>query len=349
MSSPAEIPFQELIKALLNLEKPLNPRFLYRFSDLESAEVASLRTVWPNVPLWRRKALMEDIEELNSNETLFDFVAFSRFALEDPDPQVRLLAIRTLWDYEQTDLIPSLLSMLEQDSDTEVRAAAAGALERFVYAGELEEIPPSMLKKIEDKLLAVIQGEEAPAVQQAALESLGYSSRDEVGALIEKAYSSQDKNWKASALLAMGRSANLSWEPQVMAMLNSPIPQLRSEAARAVGELELSEAAPILIELLDDPDENTRLASIWSLSQVGGEGVLEILERMYEEAEDEEDIEYLQIALDHLAFNQGVQFMPILVLPEDEADEEETEDEEAWYDELEELDDLMDDDEELTD
>jgi HEAT repeat protein len=170
--------------------------------------------------------------------------------------------------------------------------------------------------------------------------------------LIEEAYASQDKNWKASALFAMGRSANLRWEPQVMRMLNSPIPQLRSEAARAAGELELSEAGPILIELLDDPDENTRLASIWSLSQLGGEGVLETLERMYEEAEDEEDIEYLQMALDNLAFNQGVQFMPMLVMPEDEFDDEEEIEEieeETWYEELEELDELLDNDEEFTD
>jgi len=51
-------------------------------------------------------------------------------------------------------------------------------------------------------------------------------------------------------------------------MLDSPLPSLRAEAARAAGELEIGAAASRLLELLDDPDEATRLASIWSLSQL---------------------------------------------------------------------------------
>ena len=104
-------------------------------------------------------------------------------------------------------------------------------------------------------------------------------------------------------------------------MLHSAFPILRSEAARAAGELEIPEAMPDLIELLDDPDENTRSASIWSLSQIGGEGVRETLERMYSQAEEEGEISLLEAALENLMFNEGLQFMPFFDFPEYEEDD----------------------------
>ncbi|MEW5871322.1 MAG: HEAT repeat domain-containing protein [Chloroflexota bacterium] len=347
---PNTIPFQQLLQALLDIDRPVNPRFYYRLSDLEPDDLAQLSRVWPDIPLWRRQAIMEDIEELSANDILLYFVALGRFAVQDPDPKVRLLAVRTLWEYEEKGLIPILLDLLAKDPDAEVRAACAGALGPYVYAGELEEIPKPLLHTIEDCLLEALHNDSSPKTQHYALESLGYSSRAEVIPLIEKAYASSDREWTASALFAMGRSGDERWRPQVLAMLESKHPSLRSEAARAAGELEISKAVPLLIELLDDPDQSTRLASIWSLSQIGGEGVRQILEEMYEQVEDEDTIELLTEALDNLAFTEGLQLMPILDLVEYEDDDDM--DELSELDELDTLDDLdslYDDDDEIGD
>ncbi len=367
MSPLAVISIQQLSDALLDIDNPLPPRFLYRLSDLDPADLETLDTIWPQLPLWRRQGLMEDVEELSSKDTLLDYVAFSRFALKDEDPKVRLLAVDTLWDYEQTDLISTFLDLLNKDSDAAVRATAAGGLARYVYAGEIEEIPQAKLKIIEDALLATLINKETPLqVKRAALESLGYSSRDEVPALIQTAFTSKDKTWMASALFAMGRSASAEWQSEVISMLQSNLPILRMKAARAAGELELADAIPHLLELLDDPDENTRQASIWSISQIGGEGVQEALERLYEEAEDDSELELLESALDNLTFTQGVKLMPLFELPDEEhagdeleeVDEDDIEDIEDidesvdWYEDVGELDDLEDlysDEEDLID
>ena len=254
---------------------------------------------------------MEDIEELGSRDTLLSFFALGNLALGDTDPQVRILALRTLWEYEDASLAPHFIELLKADKDADVRAATADALGRFVYAGELEEIPARKLREIEDLLIEVANGEDRSRVRRSALESLGYSSRSEVVPLIQAAFASPDKVWKASALFAMGRSNDESWHPQVLSMLTSNLPLLRGEAARAAGELEISEAVPHLLELLDDPDDTTRHASIWSLSQIGGEGVREALEKLYEETGDEQDLEILESALDNLDFNEGLPLMPL--------------------------------------
>lgn len=341
-----EIPLENAIQSLLDIETPVNPRVLYRLSDLEPDELEQLRSVWRQLPLWRRQALIKEIEELGARDFLLDFMAFGQLALEDHDPGIRLLAVRTLWEYEQTELIHVFLSLLQQEQDYDVRAAVATALSRFVYAGEIEEISAARLADIEDALLKLTEEAEADQVRRAALESLGFSSREEVALLIEKAFASNDKNWKASALLAMGRSANPDWKTHVMAMLESPIPILRAEAARAAGELELEEAVSYLLELLDDPNEDARSASIWSLSQIGGEDVREALEGLFEEAEDGGELEFIESALENLTFTEGVKFMPFFDFPDEPKIEA---DEDQWYSELEELDDLLDDEEDRSD
>lgn len=328
MQTPTEIPFDQLIEALLDADTPLNPRFLYRLSDLEGEELKELRLAWPRIPAWRRQAMLEDVEELNESDMLLSYESLATLALSDDEPKVRIAATRTLWEYEEPRLVPIFLEMLHTDPDAQVRAAAASALARFVYNGEIEKLPQNMLRTIEDTLLSTLNGSEPIEVRRAALESLGYSSREEVDGLIRKAFASDDKHWKASALFAMGRSANLEWQPQVMSMLESNLPLLRSEAARAAGELEIRDAVPLLVDLLDDPDENTRQASIWSLSQIGGHGIMELLQRLYEQADDQ-DADIIESAIDNLAFNEGVPMLPILDIPEGE-----DEDEEDWYEEF---------------
>lgn len=151
-----------------------------------------------------------------------------------------------------------------------------------------------------------------------ALEAVGYSSRDEVNAFIEEAYQSGVNAWMQSAVVAMGRSANERWAKQITESLNNRFPAMRAEAARAAGEVELREALPQLVELLDDPDDAVVLAAIWSLSQLGGTGIRKRLERMYRLAVDEETADFIEMALDNLAFNEGADAFELLDLLDDE-------------------------------
>jgi HEAT repeat protein len=316
MSTPSEIPFQDLLDALLDVETPFKPRFLYRLSDLGNDELAEVERTWPKIPDWRRKALMEDAEELGENDTLLSFEALARLALQDEAPFVRQPAIRILWEYESSDLPVIFLNLLRTDNEPQVRAAAATALGKYVYLGEIEELSAEQLIQIEDALLQAATGTDDLLVQRRALEALGYSSREEVPALIEAAYNSGERDWLVSALFAMGRSAHEVWFPNVLDMLENNQPVVRAEAARAAGELEIDEAVPQLIELLDDPNDDVREASIWSLSQIGGEGVREILEKLYDETEDDKEADFIDDALDNLAFNEENALFALFDVPD---------------------------------
>lgn len=322
MSTPSEIPFQDLLDALVDIENHVHSRYLYRLSDLEPEEIATLQKTWHHIPLWRRQALMRDLEELGNSNDLLSFEAIGRHALCDEDPGVRNLAVRILWEFETLDLVPLFLNLMETDTDAGVRAAAASALGRFVYSGEIDQLPKKVLREIEDRLLRLIQSDEPAQVRRRALESVSYSGRQEVPALIEEAFSSGETEWMASALIAMGRSIDERWVEDVISMLDSKFPILRAEAARAAGELEISDSVPRLIELLDDSNENVRKAAVWSLSQIGGEGVREALEKLLEESDDYDEADLLQNALDNLSFTEDFQLYSLFDFSQEDFEEE---------------------------
>ena len=86
--------------------------------------------------------------------------------------------------------------------------------------------------------------------------------------------------------------------------LFSPRPELRYEAARACGELQLGEVVPELEELIDDFDLEVQEAALWALGQIGGSRAREVLE-YYCDVEDEATRVAAEAALDELEFLHG--------------------------------------------
>jgi len=82
---------------------------------------------------------------------------------------------------------------------------------------------------------------------------------------------------------------------------------VQTGSVRAAGNLELAQAsAPLLalLEIREDLDDEVYAATIWSLSQIGGENVRETLEQLAETIEDEDEQEYIERALENLEFTE---------------------------------------------
>lgn len=296
--------FNQVLTALLDNSRPFSPRFLHSFSDISLEDLNSLKKIWGQVETGRRTSLLSDLESLLEADTLLNFEDFSRFTLTDENEKVRSNAIRLLWESEDPHLVPLLIHLLQHDPSELVKSAAATGLGKFVYLGELDEIPRNLLVEIEAALIAALKSSISREIQRKALESLGYSGRVEVKEFIHNAYQEKDPRWISSALFAMGRSADRAWEQQVIEMIDHHDDEVRAEAIRAAGELELVSLRDALIQKATDDEEtwDVRMAAIWSLSQLGGEDAREALEDLLEKAEDDEEAEIVEEALDNLSF-----------------------------------------------
>jgi HEAT repeat protein len=325
------VAFQTVVDALLDDSIPFPARYLHHLSDIAPSDLTILMKDWPKISTKRKHTLLEDLEELAEADTLTAFDDLARPLLNDNDPQVRMRAIRLLWESEDAKLVPIYLNMLKEDEDAGVRAAAANALGLFVFQGELEKISAELHRRIEDDLLKAATSAKETLVRRRALESLGYSGREEVVPLIEAAYYEKNPDWVVSALFAMGRSCDERWKKQVLSKLHAPDEDIRSEAIHAAGELELASARPVLLDMLNDEEDlELRRELIWALSKIGGERVRERLEEILDAEEDDDEAGFIEEAMDTLTFTEDMAHFTLFDLdPDAELHEEELDEEDG--------------------
>ena len=118
----------------------------------------------------------------------------------------------------------------------------------------------------------------------------------------------------------MGRSSDERWEEDVLSKLLDENPRVQLAAIEAAGELELAPAREILLKMLEE-DENDELvvnAAVWSLSQIGGEDARIYIESLIDETEDDDQVEFLEEALDNLAFTEDLAKFDLLNLDVDD-------------------------------
>lgn len=321
--------FQSVIDALLDSGKPFPKKYLPFFSDIDSASLQLLLDAWPRVSLTRKRTLLADLNQLLVEDSLVSFDDLARALLTDLDAPVRAGATRLLAECGDQKLLPLYEKIIAGDPSPEVRAEAAHSLGFFVALGELEQISEAALRRAEESLLAAARDDNVE-VRRRALESLGFSAREEVPALIEAALRRESRDWRVSALIAMGRSSDERWAEPVIRMLLSEDRDVRLEAARAAGELSLPAARlPLLRMLEEETDPEIFSAIVWSLSQVGGEDVRVYLENLLDQTDDDDEIDFIEDALANLAFTEDLGLFDLLAVdPEEdrlllEEDEEE--------------------------
>ena len=314
-------PVEDTLKNLKNEAEPISVAGLFALSGLDRADLDQVRSVWGGLSDDRRQAAMRHLVDITEDNFEVDFSPIYRLGLNDQDPMVRTAAIEGLWEDDDAALIAPLLKLLADPVES-VRGAAAGALGRFVYAGELEDIPAGKVAPVISALKTTYANPaETLDVRRRALEALGFLGYDEVGDLIRQGYQHIEQPMRLSAVFAMGRSADDEhWGETVVGELNSSDPEMRFEAARACGELEYPPAVRRLAELLDDVDEDVQQAAVWSLGQIGGDKARQLLqavllsnaEHLHEDAE---------AALDELEFKGNNLDFTLIDFEDDDEDE----------------------------
>jgi HEAT repeat protein len=262
---------QETLDHIGDESNALSHSRLYMLSDLSPEELQLFSERWSILSTTRRRHVMAALVEIAEANVTVDFNSIFRIGLRDEDAEVRASAIDGLWEDRDPGLVDALLDLLSTDPSILVRAASATGLGRFVLMAELEELEEELGRRVIQALSKVIDDPlEALEPRRRAIEAISYSGEAEVRGFIEAAYCHPVERMRVSAVFAMGRSADPAWSKAVVQELGSENPEMRFEAARACGELELRQAVPALLRLIADPDREVQQVAISALGKIGG-------------------------------------------------------------------------------
>jgi HEAT repeat protein len=276
------------LEEIADENKRLSANQLKNLSDLEGADLLTLSATWPEIDMMRRLNIVRELSELADDSVELNFDAVFKVALGDEEPYVRAAAIRGLDEYEDIDLIPTLIDLLLIDQDVEVRREAAIALGRYALAAELDKLSTADARAIRNALIESAEDiEEDERVRARAIEALGAMSGEDTENLIESIYE-EDSLWlKVGAVDAMGRTCDRVWLPIILRESEHRAPEMRHAAAFAAGEIGEEDAVPQLRRMaLEDPDREVQLAAIRSLGAIGGATARVALQGVLYEGDD---------------------------------------------------------------
>ncbi len=303
----------ETLQVLESTTEPTNSVLSYGLSDLSPNELSALLPVWGHLEADYRRSILKALTDVNESNFEFNYAAFAKAMLNDPDSAVRETAIELLWEDESIALMDKLVDMTRTGESVAERAAAANALGNFILRGELGDLPEADVTRAQNAVIALWQTpDEDVEVRRRALEAISNSSHEIVPDAIEQAYQNYDQRLQISAIFAMGRSCDDRWAENVLTELENESPEFRYEAARAAGELELEEALPALSGLAFDEDVDIRDTAIWALGEIGGKEAMRVLSLLADDAKARKDRDLLESVEDALAaanLNSGDLYM----------------------------------------
>lgn len=320
-----QIPIDQLFTELLEGD-PLPIHHLFRLSDMNRDEFATFVERFSAAGDERRQAIIRHMADISEEDFMTDFSPIFSTYLDDAFAPVRLAALDGLWDADDPTLIPRIVALLETDPDDGVRRGAAAALSHFVLLSEWEEISETAAAPIVPALLAAYDDSDSSlGVRRAALESLGAATHPRVPELIEQAYDSGDADLRLSAVFAMGNSADSRWLRHVLDEMESPVIEMRAEAARSAGSIGSSDAVDQLRELAYDEEPDVAFTAVTSLGRIGGDNVVAFLAALLEDDAFAELHDAIDEAIQEATMMNGMfdmlAFMPNGLDEEDDDDE----------------------------
>lgn len=273
------MPLPDVIECLRSGDK-VTDTILTELSGLDREELAALQPEWARLAPEHRRHILDRLVTLAADDVRLSFEGVFRERLDDSDAEVRRRAIEGLWECESAWLVEPLVHLLTEDSSETARVGAAVALGRFALLAECGQLPAASAEMVTRALVDTVKTVPASfELRCQVLESAAALGLPEVTAAIMRAYGEDDERLQLSAIRAMGRSCDPSWLPMLLKELAARDPELRREAAVALGKLGEEDTADRLADLIYDDDIPVRLATIRALGEIGGPEAVEALKQ----------------------------------------------------------------------
>lgn len=282
--------FEKALKHIKSTE-PIQPGLLYGLSTISKPDFELFQQAWPNIETAQRETIMGHLAEITEYNFEVNFEPIFIFGLDDSSNEVQVKAIEGLWESGNPALIPPLIHLMKTGGSVAVRTAAAQSLGQFIYLGEVEEIAEEAYAVAVQALLETIRNAaEDVEVIRRAIEAVSFCGDEGIPQIIESAYYHDDERMRISSVFAMGRHGHSElWGNIVIDELSNNEPQMRFEAVRAAGELNLKAAVEKLVNIVEvEADSEIQQSAVWSLGQIGGDQAQALLEDLLQREDTDE-------------------------------------------------------------
>lgn len=254
---------------------------LVGLSSLGAEEAGLFERAAKQLEKGTRVELAQRLSELAEDQSELDLELAMVALARDESSEVRRLAVSSLWESVDANTVRLVLEMAQGDRDLEVREAALVSLASYTLSFELGKLRSTAGEELKAALESMVRDEAEPLlVRRRALEAIGVFNEQPVRELIKWGFAHRDREVKISAVYAMGRSADDFWLPEVMQALSSSEPEVCFEAARAAGEIELSQAVPRLTELAAQDDREVATNAAFALASIASEEAVSAIQEL---------------------------------------------------------------------
>ena len=295
--------FEPLLTRIKSGDKPQHDDYSV-LSDLSLQEANSVLQQLAGGDLERRREFLLHLIDIAGDDVAMDFTQVFTAFIHDKDYMIRSLAISGLWECERSDLIADFIGMIKNDESDTVRISAAIALGRFTMLGANGNLKQEYNDRIELTLMEIMNATDpAEELWRHCLEAVAPYNARGVEDSIKYALNSGDYLLRISGLQAASRSSKESWLQQILPHLKDSESSVRTNAAKACGELETDEAVLYLLPLIQDENEEVRMTALRSLATIGGDFVNKILSEQ-QDSDDEDVAEFAKRVLSGEGFEE---------------------------------------------
>lgn len=187
--------------------------------------------------------------------------ALVRLLREDSDAEVRRAAANALGELEAEEAVPALADALRKDASADVRHTAAWALGQIESAAAV----PALVAAL---------GDSSRDVRETATWALGQIEDSSAVPALVRVLRGNEIEVARKAAWALGQIEDPAAVDGLVAALSSSDAELRQTAAWALGQIEDGRAAPGLVKLMKDSNSEVRAAAIHALGQLDDEAAV---------------------------------------------------------------------------
>ena len=283
--------FDDVLKMVREQPEKVFSRYARMLSDLNHERTEKLRSVLLEMSAPSRNIFFSGMHEAYPEYYEYNYAPIAEIGLDDPEGEIRAVCINTLSLEDSREIAARLLRAAEEDPSEIAQIAAIRVLGQYMFSSALEEQIPIPEERLHEALERLIENKK-PSIRREAVISYAISETKRVNEIIRGYLAGNDRDELIAALRAVGLSMNESFAKSVLELINHEDDDIRLEAIRAAGMLQLKEALPALYAVLSRFDQITPdmlLTTVNAVAEIGDESSVDVLETLGEATVDMDD------------------------------------------------------------